>query len=72
VGFEGPMLQATGPSFDSPSWGASKVALTEVGQATFLFDSGGQSRFVTRIAGVQQPAKPIARMAFSEPASVCH
>jgi len=72
VGFEGPMLVATGPPFDSPTWSASKVALTEVGQATFLFDSRGQSQFVARLAGVQQPAKPIARMAFSGPASVCH
>jgi hypothetical protein len=72
TGFEGPMLQATGPAFDSPAWSASKVALTEVGRAKFLFDSRGPSQFVMQVGGVQQPAKPIARMAFSGPASVCH
>jgi hypothetical protein len=67
TGFSGPMLRPTGPGYDA-TWDSSKVVLTEVSSATFLFNAAGQGSFYAR---AQAPAKPITRMAFSTPATVC-
>jgi hypothetical protein len=71
TGYSGPMLRATGPAFDSPSWDTSKVRLTEVASASFLFNKAGDGRLDIRSAGTLQAMKPLVRMAFSLPASVC-
>jgi hypothetical protein len=66
----GPLLRASGPSFDS-AWDVSKVSLSQVGTATFTFDAAGRGNFDYTINGLRQ-GSPIQRMAFSGPASVCY
>jgi hypothetical protein len=67
--YSGPVLRARGPAFDS-AWDVSKVSLTQVGSATFAFDASGHGTF-DYLANGQRQVKPIERMAFAAPASVC-
>jgi hypothetical protein len=67
--YSGPVFRASGPSFDAP-WDASKVKLTEVGTASFAFDAAGRGTFSYAVSGVAR-SKPIQRMTYSLPATVC-
>ena len=71
TGFQGPMIRATGPAYDAP-WDSSKVNVEVVGGVAFLFDSRGLGGMWLRIDGVQHYPKPMQRMTFAAPASVCH
>ena len=68
--YAGPVLRASGPSFDAP-WDSSKVTLTEVGSANFAFDATGRGTFTYTVGAVTQ-SKPIQRMVYSLPTTVCH
>ena len=67
--YTGTLARATGPSFAAP-WDASKVHVSQVGSATFRFDGQGATFNAVR-DGVAQ-TKPMMRMQFGAPASVCH
>jgi hypothetical protein len=71
AGYSGAVFRARGPAFDSPSWDASKVVLTDVGQAAFSFGASGAGTFRYTIEG-NDSLKGMVRMAFAAPASVCH
>jgi hypothetical protein len=72
TGYTGPMAVATGPAFDSPSWDASKVKLTNMGDISFLFTPRGDGVLHMANIASEQITRPILRMAFSGPATVCH
>jgi hypothetical protein len=69
--YAGKVYRATGPSFDSPTWDASRVRATEVGSATFTFGDASNGTFAYTVEGVTQ-SKSIQRMVYSLPASVCN
>jgi hypothetical protein len=69
--YAGKIYSATGPAFDAPSWDANSVRATEVGSATFSFNDGAHGTFAYTVGGVAQ-SKPIERMVYSSPASVCN
>jgi hypothetical protein len=71
TGYTGPMVRATGPAFDSPSWDASKVKLSDLGSVSFVFGNGEGAMHMPRDVSAQV-TKPLKRMAFSVPATVCH
>ena len=67
--YTGAVYRASGPAFDAP-WDASKVKVSEVGQATFSFDAAGKGSFSYSVSGVSQ-TKSIQRIVYSLPATVC-
>jgi len=69
--YAGKIYRATGPAFDSGSWDASRVRTTEVGDATFTFSDASRGTFEYTLGGITQ-SKPIERMVFALPASVCN
>ena len=69
-GYSGSAFRGRGPAFDSPVWDASKVVLTDVGQATFSFAAtGGTFQYLIDGSGT---LKGISRLSFAAPASVCY
>jgi hypothetical protein len=69
--YAGKIYRATGPAFDSASWDASKVRVTEVGAATFTFSDASNGTFAYTLDGVAQ-SKAIQRMVYALPVSVCN
>ena len=69
--YAGKVYRTTGPSFDSPSWEASRVRATEIGDASFTFNGASNGTFAYTLEGVTR-SKPIERMVFALPASVCN
>ena len=69
--YAGKVYRASGPSFDSATWDASRVKLNEVGSATFRFSDAASGTFAYTVEGVTQ-SKPISRMVYALPASVCN
>jgi hypothetical protein len=69
-GYTGSAYRGRGPAFDSPAWDASKVTLTDVGQATLSFtSSGAMFKYLIDGGGTLQP---MLRMSFATPATSCH
>jgi hypothetical protein len=66
--YSGTLARATGPSF-ARAWDASKVHVEAVGSGTFRFDAPGASFNAVR-GGVAQ-TRPMQRMQFAAPATVC-
>jgi hypothetical protein len=69
-GYTGSAYRGRGPAFDSPVWDASKVVLTDVGQATFSFGATG-GMFKYQIDGTGS-IKGLVRLSFAAPVSVCN
>ena len=69
--FAGKIYRTTGPAFDSPSWDASRVRATEVGDATFTFTDASNGTFAYTLDGVAR-SKAIERMVFTLPTSICN
>jgi hypothetical protein len=69
--YSGKIYRASGPSFNGASWDAAGVRAAEVGSATFTFGDPSHGRFEYTVNGVAQ-SKPIERMVYSLPASVCN
>jgi hypothetical protein len=66
--YSGTLARATGPSYDA-AWDSSKVHVAAVGSGTFRFDAPGASFNAVR-GGVAQ-SRPMQRMQFAAPATVC-
>jgi hypothetical protein len=69
--YYGPMVRATGSSYDAP-WDAAKAAIAVVGEATFTFNSRRQGALSTRLDGAARPSRPLQAFQFAAPASVCN
>ena len=69
--YSGALYRASGPAFSSPSWDATRVVATPVGDVTFAFADEGNGTFTAIVNGVAQ-AKAITRLAYSSPATICH
>ena len=69
--YAGKVYRASGPAFNSAAWNASGVQATEMGSATFTFTDSSHGTFAYTVGGSAQ-SKPIERMIYSLPASVCN
>ena len=69
--YAGRVYRSTGPAYDSANWDTSRVQATDVGSATFAFNSGSSGSFSFAVEGVTQ-MKQIDRMVFALPVSVCN
>ena len=69
--YSGKIYRASGPAFNAASWNPNRVQATEVGAATFTFGDASHGTFAYSVGGVAQ-SKPIERMVYSLPASVCN
>jgi len=67
--YSGVLARAQGPGFDA-AWDSSKVSVTPVGSATVRFQSPGSGTFDNLVDGVQS-SKPLVRMQFGAPSTVC-
>jgi hypothetical protein len=70
--YSGIIQRTTGPNpFDnSVAFDPSKVVQTTVGNATFTFTDANNGTFNYTVNGVTQ-SKPITRLSFSSPATLC-
>jgi hypothetical protein len=68
--YTGPLYRTTGPAFSATPWLSGGVAQTEVGSATFTFSDASNGTFAYTVNGISQ-TKPITRLVFSTPATVC-
>ena len=66
--YAGTLARATGPAFQG-AWDASKVRVEAVGTASFGFDGQG-ALFNVQRAGASR-TRPMVRMQFAAPATVC-
>jgi hypothetical protein len=69
--FSGPIYRGTGPAFSGDTWDASRVKLTEVGTATFIFHDAYSGNFRYTVGDLLQ-AKSITRLVYALPATFCH
>ena len=67
--YTGTLARATGPSFEG-AWDSSKVHVAAVGSATFRFGGSNATFDATREGAAQ--TRPMTRMQFAAPATVCH
>jgi len=67
--YTGTLARATGPSFEG-AWDSSKVHVAAVGSATFRFGGSNATFDATREGAAQ--TRPMMRMQFAAPATVCH
>jgi len=65
----GTLYRTHGPAFDG-TWDASKVGSTAVGTATFAFTDASSGTFSATVDGASI-SKPISRMVYANPATVC-
>jgi lysyl endopeptidase len=68
--YSGTVYRTTGPAFNATNWDASRVVRTPVGTVSFAFNDGGNGTFNYTVDGVTG-SKPIARLQFAAPATVC-
>jgi hypothetical protein len=68
--YSGALYRSRGPAFDTASWNPSNVGLTTVGSVSFSFSDADNGTFSYTVNGVSQ-AKPITRMVYSTPKTVC-
>jgi hypothetical protein len=66
----GRLYRTTGPAFSTGLWDAAQVKYTDVGAATFRFSDAMNGTFTYTVNSITQ-SKPIARLSFASPASVC-
>jgi hypothetical protein len=68
--YSGTIYQTSGPAFNSPTFDPSRVTRTAVGAVTVQFSDAANGTFSYTVNGVTQ-SKPITRLLYSTPASVC-
>jgi alpha-tubulin suppressor-like RCC1 family protein len=68
--WSGKLYRTTGPAFNTGLWDTSQVKYTEVGTANFGFSDGNNGVFTYTVNGTTQ-SKPITRLWFASPPSVC-
>jgi len=68
--YSGPLYRTTGPPFNTSSWDASQVMVTQVGTATFTFTDANNGTFDYVVNGTAG-SKSITRQAYSTP-TTCH
>jgi hypothetical protein len=67
--WSGTLYRTHGPAFDK-AWDATKVSTTPVGTATFAFTGASSGTFSATVDGVSI-SKPISRMVYGSPTTVC-
>jgi hypothetical protein len=68
--YTGDLYRTTGPAFSAVPFNPALVTRTVVGSATFTFTDADNGTFNYTVNGVTQ-TKPITRLVFSSPATVC-
>jgi hypothetical protein len=68
--YAGAIYRTTGPAFNAPTFDASKVTVTQVGNGTFAFTDADNGTFTYTVNGVTQ-SKAITRQVFSSPVASC-
>ena len=68
--YSGTLYRTWGPSFDLQPWDPARVTRIAVGVVTFAFTDAANGTMTYTVEGATQ-AKPIARLDFAAPASVC-
>jgi hypothetical protein len=68
--YRGSLYRTTGPAFSATPFDPSRVAVTEVGTATFDFTAGSVGTFSYTVNGVSG-AKQITRQVFASPVPQC-
>ncbi len=68
--YTGDLQRTTGPAFSAVPFNGSSVVRTTVGTATFTFTDANNGVFNYTVNGVAQ-SKPITRLSFSSPATIC-
>jgi hypothetical protein len=68
--YTGELFTTTGPAYNAV-WAGRSATLTSVGSATFTFGNANNGMMATVVNGLSQ-SKPITRLAFSSPSTVCH
>ena len=68
--YSGTLYRTTGPAFDTPSWNASQVTASPVGNARLSFSDSSNGVLTYTVNG-SSGSKPISREAFATPATVC-
>jgi hypothetical protein len=68
--YTGDLQTTTGPAFSATPFDPSKVVRTTVGTATFTFSDANNGVFSYTVNGVTQ-TKPITRLSYSAPATIC-
>jgi cytochrome c553 len=68
--YTGELQRTTGPAFSAVPFNPSLVTRTTVGSATFAFTDANSGTFSYTVNGVSQ-SKPITRLNFSSPTTVC-
>ncbi len=68
--YAGALYRTTGPAFSAEPWDPAKVAVTQVGTATFAFSDGEHGTFTYTVNGVTQ-SKAIERQVFAAPVPAC-
>ena len=69
--FTGPLYRTSGPAFSNSTWDATRVVATSVGTATFAFTGANSGTFTATVNGATQ-SKPITRLVYSNPTTVCY
>ena len=68
--YAGTLYRTTGPPFSAVPFDPSRVAATEVGSASLVFENGNLGTFSYTVNGIQQ-SKSITRQIFNLPGTVC-
>jgi hypothetical protein len=69
--YAGTLYRTSGPAFSSATWDATKVVATSVGTATFAFTGANSGTFTATVNGALW-SKPITRLVYATPTTVCH
>jgi YVTN family beta-propeller protein len=68
--YSGALTRSWGPPFNASPWDPSKVTRMAAGNVTFAFSDNNNGLMTYTLEGVTQ-SKPITRIAFATPATVC-
>jgi hypothetical protein len=68
--YSGTLYRTTGPAFNGASFDPNSVSRVAVGSVTFQFTDASNGLFTYTVNGVTQ-TKPISRLVYASPASVC-
>ena len=68
--YAGTLYRTTGPAFNANPWSPAAVTITQVGTVTLAFTDGNSATFAYTVNGISQ-TKPITRLVFRPPGTVC-
>jgi YVTN family beta-propeller protein len=68
--YSGSLARSFGPPFNASPWDPSKVTRMPAGSVTFAFSDANNGTMTYTVEGITQ-SKPITRIAFGNPATVC-